>query len=1205
MGALTDKAKNIRMNTCAAMDAVSHTASFDEKLRDLRTELTKIVKNKNKLKADEKELYEFVMSNKQYVSFVKENIRTILTKGDEKKGFKHILIRHYGTGADSEISVWDIIRIGKTIIDGSYLTSAEIGRYKDRIGKSRQAKRRLSKTPDGDFIYIVGIGREINGDNIVITYFKNKLGGRATDVKPQSADVAQDTIGNGDRHVPNTAIIPKNTNQVNMDNTTQLTDRYKAILKKQAWHKRLMEWHKDSHPLTKNADGTPKVFYHGTGADFEAFRSDIGIFLSTNPKTSETYAMQNNMGEYNQSPKTMPLYVKLKNPFVFDANGRSFRYLDTIENAKEIKKHRDKLDTFGWTSDYQINIDDVAIWAKEQGFDGAIAKNIEDNRSNDRFNGDTIIVFSPNQIKSIHNKGTFDESSAVITDSVMLDGDAVDFDAINGRQLYVKIRDFVQKSLSGKSKNESLSLGIVTTEEASRIKEFTGLSFSGYEHIIDSNHVRHIHRKHPSDVGKIANLPDIFRNFDYAKKSLIRDQRSGGNTIGIELFKCYEDGLIVCVEIRDQRDKKLEVKTLYKANKELIDHKLPANLRLCADADTKSIPPTLTPEADSDGIYNAIIPKNTNQVNMDGAETMNIQELPHETVQMDMAFISTMLTNKELKEKETELKEKYKKANSAIGRARIIKELSDLSVIEEGAFSDVATKTAMKEINDSEISFNKIPKNAKNLTVGDIMDAPLLFSKYPQLRNIKINHLKSSSLYNGQYRPSENALYVSPPDYSDEEREKEINERFYSADAKYVKNVFGDYGTLNIVLFLKEESELSESALAKKRAYVNFSRDLNKQKEKEKNRLPRTYERQKSVILHELQHAIQEIENWGKGGIPKNKSTKAYEEYRRLWGEQQARAVQHRMDMAKEEKQKESWQDTLKRVEKKYDNPIVKLNHGNSAVITDSVMFDMSPHRHHIAEKMIGIPQEIEKFGRNFTKFKGKPREAIEHLIKIKNGQVRGAIHKEGVGDIDFIWGKVTDAKRHKGYGLAHIIDKHGVEEAMKLPKMIEKLNIKIKTNNGLILEDEEYRVSIRLDWIGKSKIWVLTAFDKREADANKAVSDAVEPTHLMPTHTCHKTGATSLSQIIPKNTNQVNMDGAEPMNILQQIKTERSAIAKAKLNKQWRSLSALQRTKALKEYRASTNAVNNDALDALETIKAVLENANATSPLQNTQRVL
>lgn len=55
---------------------------------------------------------------------------------------------------------------------------------------------------------------------------------------------------------------------------------------------------------------------------------------------------------------------------------------------------------------------------------------------------------------------------------------------------------------------------------------------------------------------------------------------------------------------------------------------------------------------------------------------------------------------------------------------------------------------------------------------------------------------------------------------------------------------------------------------------------------------------------------------------------------------------------------------------------------------------------------------------------------------------------------------------------------------------------------------------------------WVITSFDKREADDNKAVSDAIEPTHLTPTHTCHKTGATSLDIIIPKNQNKINMDG-------------------------------------------------------------------------------
>ncbi|MEE3745299.1 hypothetical protein, partial [Campylobacter porcelli] len=32
----------------------------------------------------------------------------------------------------------------------------------------------------------------------------------------------------------------------------------------------LANWHKDSHPATKESDGSPKVFYHGTNANFNA-----------------------------------------------------------------------------------------------------------------------------------------------------------------------------------------------------------------------------------------------------------------------------------------------------------------------------------------------------------------------------------------------------------------------------------------------------------------------------------------------------------------------------------------------------------------------------------------------------------------------------------------------------------------------------------------------------------------------------------------------------------------------------------------------------------------------------------------------------------------------------------------------------------------------------------------------------------------------
>ena len=385
---------------------------------------------------------------------------------------------------------------------------------------------------------------------------------------------------------------------------------------------------------------------------------------------------------------------------------------------------------------------------------------------------------------------------------------------------------------------------------------------------------------------------------------------------------------------------------------------------------------------------------------MDGAETMNIQELPHETVQMDMAFISTMLTNKELKEKETELKEKYEKANSMIAKSKIIKELSDLATIEEGAFSDVATKTAMKEIDDSEISFSLVPRNAKNITLGDIMEAPLLFSKYPQLRNIKIKHLGARSIYNGQYRPSENALYISPPDL-DKEEEKKIDERIDSVKDKEIEIIFGDKKTM-LKIMTTNQSEASESYINKARRYLDFLSNLKKQEEKEKNRLSRTYEPQKSIILHELQHAIQEIENWGKGGVPKNKSAKAYEEYRRLWGEQQARAAQHRMDMTKEEKQKESWQDTLKRVEKKYDNPIVKLNHGNSAVITDSITFDMSP-----ANKISKAKKNAHMVASGHKDFKQVGKDKDGNILIFEKGNtwvIRGEI---------------------RGYGLDKIVAKH------------------------------------------------------------------------------------------------------------------------------------------------------------------------------------
>lgn len=97
---------------------------------------------------------------------------------------------------------------------------------------------------------------------------------------------------------------------------------------------------------------------------------------------------------------------------------------------------------------------------------------------------------------------------------------------------------------------------------------------------------------------------------------------------------------------------------------------------------------------------------------------------------------------------------------------------------------------------------------------------------------------------------------------------------------------------------------------------------------------------------------------------------------------------------------------------------------------------------------------ESGKFGPIYRQFKGKPKEAIKFLREKKEGECIAALHRSDIGDIDIVWGEITDSIKHKGFGLVHIIDKHESE--------INRL--------GFNLEENE------LD--GKTKKWLLSAFD-------------------------------------------------------------------------------------------------------------------------------
>ncbi|EGK8035988.1 DUF3519 domain-containing protein, partial [Campylobacter upsaliensis] len=135
-----------------------------------------------------------------------------------------------------------------------------------------------------------------------------------------------------------------------------------------------------------------------------------------------------------------------------------------------------------------------------------------------------------------------------------------------------------------------------------------------------------------------------------------------------------------------------------------------------------------------------------------------------------------------------------------------------------------------------------------------------------------------------------------------------------------------------------------------------------------------------------------------------------------------------------------------------------------------------------------------EDFGENFAGYKGK--EAIEKLLEEQRGQVKGAFYKEGLGEIDLVWGD-------KNYGLEHILNKHGGEFeslARELSEAVENGKI-VKDDKGRLgLEYENKIVGIKDNWKGeKTAHWVVTAYVKKEKEASLYTSASFTKGEALP----------------------------------------------------------------------------------------------------------
>ncbi|WP_232263803.1 DUF3519 domain-containing protein [Helicobacter pylori] len=132
------------------------------------------------------------------------------------------------------------------------------------------------------------------------------------------------------------------------------------------------------------------------------------------------------------------------------------------------------------------------------------------------------------------------------------------------------------------------------------------------------------------------------------------------------------------------------------------------------------------------------------------------------------------------------------------------------------------------------------------------------------------------------------------------------------------------------------------------------------------------------------------------------------------------------------------------------------------------------------------------EWGENYSEFKNDGLGAINKLLETKKGFVAGAFYKEGLGDIDLVWG-------NKDYGLEHILKRrekqalnNGINEAeakdyamsvvKTIPEIIEKGNAITDNNGRMAIEYENIRVGLKDNWKGEKlpNHWVITGYEKR-----------------------------------------------------------------------------------------------------------------------------
>jgi len=196
----------------------------------------------------------------------------------------------------------------------------------------------------------------------------------------------------------------------------ELKDINVVKIKDELYNKNLKDWHKESSPLTKNTDGTPKIFYHGTKKsnisefDQKFDKSKWGFFFATDKEISEPYS-KGRYGLKEPNSGIMEVYINAKKPFDLReeiTNDTAKKYqalLGNLAKRDDLKNSVGK-NLYEYIKNTNLKQYDTKAKAfkdklQKAGYDSII---LDDN---------VIIAFNPNQIKHVKNNGNFNKENDI------------------------------------------------------------------------------------------------------------------------------------------------------------------------------------------------------------------------------------------------------------------------------------------------------------------------------------------------------------------------------------------------------------------------------------------------------------------------------------------------------------------------------------------------------------------------------------------------------------------------------------------------------------------------------------------------------------------------------------------------------------------------------------------------------------------------